>query len=490
MLACVLVWGAAVGVPAVTAAATDEATVAAALPAPVVELGTPSIEDGRLHVCVTVRWRPVPERALDGRPADRVASTGTVRLFAYALDRRSGPVELASAERREAVDLDGERTRTCFRLSEEATGDLRADGGALRGGLFADAVQAVDADRDRAAEAVGAGEDGPAQLGAKAPCDMSKVSAVTALQTCRNWTVYAAPSLDDNAPPAAIEAELRFLARQGFRGLVTYTVNGTMSQVPRIARKVGFQKVIVGLYDPAAEIARVDAIKQQIDGVVVGNEGIGRRYSIDQLEGWVTRLKAGYPKLAITSTNEWYWYLPSNNPDVARRLMRLGDFLFPNLHAFWDANPASNGLFSANPNLAAQFTKVNVDEFFTSRSANPLGLPVILKEAWWPDTLTASASCPLQPNAPPGAPPPPNGPQWQAWNAAPYSEAAQRAFFTGLMARGVKFVWGEPFDIPVKSECKRPPPAGYGGLAGPHWGLWRAPGKPKQVVAAIDYGRY
>jgi hypothetical protein len=319
---------------------------------------------------------------------------------------------------------------------------------------------------------------------------MSKLSAVTALQTCANWVVFPSPGLDDNASPAAIASQLRFLADQGFRGVVTYTIAGNMNQVPQLARKAGFQKVLVGLWEPGGEIGRVNAIASQIDGVVVGNEGIGRRYSIDQLEGWVRQLKTAHPKLAITATNEWYWYLASNNPDVARRLMRLGDFVFPNLHAFWDANPASNGLFSANPNLAAQFTKANLDQWFAGKDVNPLGLPVILKEAWWPDQLTAAANCALQPNPPPPAPPPPDGPQWKAWNGAPYSEAAQAAFFRGLRSRGVKFVWGEPFDIASKHECKNPPPAGYGGDAGPHWGLWRSPGNAKQAVAAIDFGRY
>ena len=390
----------------VVAAPTDEADVASSLPAPDVEIATATVADGRAGVCVSVRWRPVPDRVLEGRPADRVASTGTVRLFAYAIDGGSEPVQVAAAERRDRVGLDGDRERYCFRLSAEATRRLRADGAttaaALRDRLFADAVQAVDRDRDRAADAVGADEAGPPQLAAKGPCDMSRLSVVTALTTCRNWVVYAAPNLNDSAPPATIESELRFLAKQGFRGVVTYTVNGTMSQVPQIARKVGFQKAIVGLWNPGAEIGRIEAIKDQVDGIVVGNEGIGRRYTIDQLEGWVRQLKASYPKIAVTATNEWYWYLPSNNADVARRLMALGDFVFPNMHAFWDANPASNGLFSANPNLAAQFTKANLDQFFTGRAANPLGLPVILKEAWWPDRLTAGPNCPLQPNAPPG----------------------------------------------------------------------------------------
>jgi hypothetical protein len=104
---------------------------------------------------------------------------------------------------------------------------------------------------------------------------------------------------------------------------------------------------------------------------------------------------------------------------------------------------------------------------------------VILKEAWWPSDVSAGPGCQLQPNAPPG----------DGWTSAPYSEPAQKRFYSGLVGTGIKFVWAEPFDLD-KPECKNPPPAGYGGLIGPYWGLWKSPGVAKQAVAAIDVGRY
>jgi exo-beta-1,3-glucanase (GH17 family) len=431
----------ALAAPAASAAATDEATVAGRLPAPHVELASARIDDGKVRACAEVDW---------GRRGD-----GSVRVIAF-----SDGAPIATATRA------GEREHTCVTL--DAPGIDRP----LRDNLVVEAQQIVDRDRDGAADRLGFDDAGPQRLAAKAPCDMSKLSAVTGLTTCRDWIVFPSPGLDDNAPASTIESQLRFLHQQGFRGIVTYTVGGTMSQVPRIARQVGFQKVLVGLWDPAAEIGRIAAIKDQIDGVIVGNEGVNRRYSIDQLEAWVRQLKSSYPNLAISATNEWYFYLP-NNP-IGPRLMALGDFVFPNLHAVWDNNPAQNGLFSANPILGVGFTKTNVDQYFRSSK-----LPVILKEAWWPSNATAGPGCALQPNAPPG-----NG-----WTSAPYSEAAQQRFYSGLVATGIKFVWAEPFDLD-KPECKNPPPAGYGGLIGPYWGLWKSPGVPKAAVSVIDVGRY
>jgi hypothetical protein len=431
----------AVAAPAASAAPTDEATVARELPAPRVELASARLDDGEVKACADVDWGP--------------RGDGTVRVIAFA-----DGAPIASASR------SGERERTCVRLDAP---DIDRP---LRDNLVVEAQQVVDHDRDGAADRLGFDDAGPPRLAAKAPCDMARLSAVTSLTTCRGWIVFPSPGLNDNAPVSAIESQLRFLYQQGFRGLVTYTIGGNMNQVPRIARSIGFQKVLVGLWDPASEISRVAAIKDQIDGVIVGNEGVNRRYSIDQLEAWVRQLKSSHPNLAISSTNEWYFYLPAN--PIGARLMALGDFVFPNLHAAWDNNPAQNGLFSANPILGVGFTKTNFDLYFKASR-----LPVILKEAWWPSNVSAAPGCQLQPNAPPG-----NG-----WTSAPYSEAAQKRFYSGLVGTGIPFIWAEPFDLD-KPECKNPPPAGYGGLIGPYWGLWKSPGAPKQAVSAIDVGRY
>ena len=393
-ISAVAVGLALLAVPAV-AAAENEATVAAPMPDPKAQLASVKMRGATVRACATVRWAPQ-------------AGEGSVRFTAFADDAPT-----ASATRTMRVDDDGDRDHTCVALDAP---DIDRP---ARDHVLVEAEQIVDGDRDGFADRLGFDAAGAESLAAKAPCDMKKLSAVTALTTCRNWIVFPSPSLNDNSPASAIETQLRFLYQQGFRGIVTYTIAGTMNQVPRIAKQIGFQKVLAGLWDPAAEIGRVAAIQDQIDGVVVGNEGVQRRYSIDQLEAWVRQLKSSYPDLV-------------------------------------------------------GFTKTNVDLYFRSSK-----LPVILKEAWWPSNVSAGPGCTLQPNAPPG-----NG-----WTSAPYSEAAQQRFYSGLVGTGIKFVWAEPFDL-NKPECKNPPPAGYGGLIGPYWGLWRSPGAPKPVVSVIDVGRY
>jgi hypothetical protein len=41
---------------------------------------------------------------------------------------------------------------------------------------------------------------------------------------------------------------LQRLFNEGWRGLVTYSMDGTLREVPRIAKEVGFTKVIAGLF--------------------------------------------------------------------------------------------------------------------------------------------------------------------------------------------------------------------------------------------------
>src|SRR5262249_2574962 len=79
---------------------------------------------------------------------------------------------------------------------------------------------------------------------------------LTALTTYRYWIDYA-PSYDSTTDPynskpsdAHITADLNALYNEGWRGLVTYTILGTYGDIPKIAKSVGFQWVIAGVYDP------------------------------------------------------------------------------------------------------------------------------------------------------------------------------------------------------------------------------------------------
>src|SRR5712692_7187263 len=74
-----------------------------------------------------------------------------------------------------------------------------------------------------------------------------------ALMSCRNWITFSPPrpfNPAQNTFPTEVELNnaLTKLFQEGWRGLVTYSLDGPLAQVPRIAKEVGFTKVIAGIF--------------------------------------------------------------------------------------------------------------------------------------------------------------------------------------------------------------------------------------------------
>src|SRR5262249_32313593 len=134
----------------------------------------------------------------------------------------------------------------------------------------------------------------------------------------RSWITYAPSTLEGDAsyPCAPTTDQLRTdlvqLYDEGWRGLGTYTLLGTYSQIPEIAKNLPdgktFDYVIAGIYhvntndtkdgqcdNPYQEelnSATNPAIAANIDGYMVGNEGLqNNRYSLAQLKAEVAVLK-------------------------------------------------------------------------------------------------------------------------------------------------------------------------------------------------------
>ena len=482
------------------AAEAAETRPAASLRDPTVRIMAPKrLGNGRVRECARVGWPKVPGVLAGGASATHRA---TVR---HHVLRRSGggaqPRVIKARRLVRALSPAGGARRYCITHDRATSRQLRRSRT-----VHWEAKQTVNSDRDPTYDAIAltSRASHPRGLGA-VPCDMSSMDTITALTSCRNWTIFPSPNGNDSADDETLRKQLQFLYNKGFRGVSTYTLKGNMKDVPKIAKGIGFQKVIVGLWDPPREIAVIADVKDSIDGVMVGNEGLLRStlkppvppyWTLAQLQGWVNDVRRGYPTKLVTTSDAWTMYFPNPGNPYGSAPMRVGDFLFPNLHAFWDNNPAGNGLFSANPNLGAEFVRLNVNKWFLDRSRNPKPRVVVLHESWWPSDLreTTTIHCALQPNNPPPNPPPPTG--GQPYGGRPYTEAGQAQFSKELLTKqGVKFVWGEPFDIPTKqAECKTPPPDGYGGDPAPYWGLWEPwqndTATPKNVTSVIDYGHY
>ncbi|MGI9175877.1 MAG: hypothetical protein ACR2GR_11225 [Rhodothermales bacterium] len=264
-----------------------------------------------------------------------------------------------------------------------------------------------------------------------------------ALTQCRNWITFSPPPLFDPtrgipASPDSVRAALQQLYDEGWRGLVTYSLDPDqgLDVVPRIAKEVGFTQVIAGLFwFDAAQLERERtaalAALPWIDGFVLGNEGLlFNRYTCDALEAEIARLReeTGRP---VTTSEPPGEYLPTGT--CPARLAQLGEWLFPNIQP-WFAEIREVG-------AAAAFVEQQVEALQSAAAARAL----VVKEAWWPTGGDDPAA----------------------------TEANQRAFFQRLAATDVRFVWGEAYDQVWKTDE---------GPQGPHWGLHTADRTPKKVI--------
>src|SRR6266852_4027854 len=108
------------------------------------------------------------------------------------------------------------------------------------------------------------------------------------------WISYAPTNyFPGESPPVlpdvkSLRADLKVLRRAGFTGLITYSAQP--EEVPRIAKNLGFQALLLGIWDPTSDSEQSRALKavrengDLIAGLIVGNEGLlTGRYDVKTL---------------------------------------------------------------------------------------------------------------------------------------------------------------------------------------------------------------
>lgn len=157
-------------------------------------------------------------------------------------------------------------------------------------------------------------------------------------------------------PSDCSRERLEDLKKQGFRGIVTYGT-GPLDNLPLVAREIGFEGVILGIGDPTsqAEVNRAIALRDYVDGYVVGNEVLARKRgdldktNLSQAEkdgevedAWRQIQKAMVAVRAATNK-------PVTTTEVVddvktSEIMAAGDWFFPNAHPYyrciWDPGEA------------------------------------------------------------------------------------------------------------------------------------------------------
>lgn len=285
-----------------------------------------------------------------------------------------------------------------------------------------------------------------------------------ALTSQRYWIDYS-PSYDSasdpyNANPSddRIQTDLQTLFNEGFRGLVTYTLLGSYANIPKIAKSVGFDYVIAGIYYPdnATEVSAASSsgVLPYTDAFVVGNEGLqDGRYTTTVLTSAINQVKTATSKPVTTSEPGGQYYAGSPNSTY---LLGLGDWLFPNIDYFLFPNPSTPAEMWTNVSFVYNYMLTN----------QTTSGPVVAKEVFYPtagDSALASDT---------------NQIGWYGSQAVP-GTVNSRPFY---------FVWGEAFDQPWKTQTSYEPHMGLHGIN-------NADGSrnPKPIIAQLksDFsGRY
>jgi hypothetical protein len=218
---------------------------------------------------------------------------------------------------------------------------------------------------------------------------------LNALVTYHDWVDYA-PSYpssggayNPNPTDAQMTADLTNLYEEGFRGVVTYSLQGTFADIPKIAKSVGFDWVIAGIWDPtnASEVAEADSpsVLPYTDAFVVGDEGLtDGRYTDAQLTTAMTEVKTATGKPVTTSEPGGAYYEPNgSSAPYAKELLGLGDWLFPDIDYFlWENQPSTPQEMWTNVSYVYQYMVAN------QKTAGP----VVAKSIAFPSAGGADAS--------------------------------------------------------------------------------------------------
>jgi exo-beta-1,3-glucanase (GH17 family) len=134
------------------------------------------------------------------------------------------------------------------------------------------------------------------------------------------------PSLYPNPNVDAMDRELKWIRDAGFDGIITFASRGAFSMIPELAKRNGLF-VIVGVWDPTdrQEITAAISKQEYTDAYCVGHNGLGKRYSYDELVKTIQYIRFR-TKCPVSTTEKIGLYL--SDP----RLLSIGDWIFPDAH--------------------------------------------------------------------------------------------------------------------------------------------------------------
>ncbi len=230
---------------------------------------------------------------------------------------------------------------------------------------------------------------------------------------------------------AEIDEDLKLLKGRT-RAVRTYTTDGTLGEVPRLARRHGIKVALGAWVDArtghnAAEVERTIRIARSNANVVrimVGNEVVlrGDIPTVD-LIAWLDKVRAAV-RQPVSTAEPWHVWL--RHPELADHV----DYLAVHMLPYWEGIPAEESI-------------AYIDERMALLKKTFPGKPIVIAEVGWPS----------------------NG---RTREGAVASEANEAMFLRRFLARAAeqKYVYYlmEAFDQPWKAQSE--------GSVGAYWGVY------------------
>ena len=246
------------------------------------------------------------------------------------------------------------------------------------------------------------------------------------------------PLAGEHPTLAQIDADLAFI-RGKSHAVRTYTVEGVMGEIPRLAAAHGINVALGAWLDRRLdhnerELERLLGIavrQRNVVRVIVGNEAILRGdRSVRRMVGYLDRARA---QLGVPVSTAEPWNVWKAHPELAAHV----DYLAVHMLPYWEGVPVDE---------AVQYV---VDRIGELQSLYP-GKPIVIAEVGWPS----------------------NGRARRGAEASPANEAVfMRRFLERARVEGYIYYAMEAFDQPWKRATE--------GAVGAYWGIWNVERQPK-----------
>lgn len=252
-----------------------------------------------------------------------------------------------------------------------------------------------------------------------------------------HWIAYMpstyTPETEAKLNPEDIRKDLALLRSANFNGLITYSSNGVMAEIPALAKEAGFEHMIMGVWDLHKETEIENAIKAAslVDGYCIGHEGLFRKeYTKEELFQIMNNVKEKTQK-PVTTADNMSIVMNAQNKD----LLEACDWIFLIAYFMFDEN-----LKKKTPEKGVKWVQDverNVD------AQLHLKKPLMFKEVGFPS-------------------------RGELWT----DEKNQEKFLRGIVKSNISFALFEAFDQPWKTDS----------AISPNWGLFKRDRTPKKYA--------